>query len=330
MELSLVLETASSFAGPILMGISAVIAMTFLFRREFLGFLTFAGISVMTMLFFSVFTSAFQEKVKWSKEEVDLSPEPTPSSVAPNSPSAIQSAPDIGWIWIALGIIGGLLVIGLLGFLLFAAVRKHQSGALELRQQREAAAADRAKALAIWQRSVNTHQRLRDGAVRIELDWDTVFQYPAILDSTVPSTRDFHRALRAIESVSQEPPSDINLAMDISQLPYPRLVAAAEEAWTAAWSFAKRTGTKLIPREERRKVDQIVKLLRMARDSGGSEHERSIAYDRATKLISELQFVRVPATSLEALGIEARLMIEAGKFTELSSDTIRTPIALNG
>ena len=76
---------------------------------------------------------------------------------------------------------------------------------------------------------------------------------------------------------------------------------------------------KLIPKDERKKIDQIVQLLKLARDSGGSEHERSVAYERASKLIDELHYVRVPEAAKKAISGEVRLMLEAGQPTVASS-----------
>lgn len=218
--------------------------------------------------------------------------------------------PDFSGFWTILGVAGGVIGLGLLITGLIFAVHKTRSARQEFQSRRAEAAAERQRALAVWGRYGDLHRGLSAKALSIETDWNMIFSYPALLDSSIPATREFHRLLKVADGLSPEAPAHISLSTDIPSLPYPKAVTEADGAWTAAWSFAKRTGTKLIPRAERKKLDQIEKLLKLARN-GGSEHERSVAYDRASKLIGELQFVRIPEVALKSLGAERRLMIEA-------------------
>jgi hypothetical protein len=236
-----------------------------------------------------------------------------PSEVAEALPSTAPVPPpaDLTGLWIGAGIAGAVLVLLILTVGLVTLVKRSRHGALKLRQEQAAQAEDRRQALVAWTAVTQTHQRLKDKAFEVETDWDMVFSYPVLVDPTVATTAAFHRALRAVDSISPEAPATLHLGMDITSLPYPQRVEAAEEAWLAAWDFAKRTGTKLIPAGERKKINQIVKLLKLARDGGGSEHERAVAYERAEKLVSELQWVKVPERALQAIGAESRLMLEA-------------------
>ncbi len=229
-------------------------------------------------------------------------------------PAATPAPADLSWVWPVLGIAGGGAGVVLLSTMSFGAIKRSRRASLEYSEALAAKAEDRRQALAVWEKYTDIHEVLRNRVIEVETDWDLIFKYPTLTDSSVPQTRDFHRAMATLSRASAEPPAELNLSMAIGELHYPQLVTAAEDAWEAAWSFAQRTGTKLIPREERKKLDQILQLLKLARDGGGSEHERSVAYERATKLIGELHFVRVPEAARQAITAEARPMLEAGKL----------------
>lgn len=253
-------------------------------------------------------------------EVATAAPSPSPSTqLASAAPSA-----DYSFIWVALGIIGALVLIAGLTAFLILQLRRLTASKLELQERRNAKAEDHRRALEIWQGYRNVHDGLKLAVLDAETDWDLIFQYPALVDGSVPQTRDFHRALQEANAQSATPPAELNLSMAIGELPYPRLVGVADEAWASAWKFARRTGTRLIPREERKRIDQIVKLLRMARSTGGSEQERAIAYERAAKLVSELRFVKVPEATLQALGAESRLMLE-GSQAPSNSERVQQP-----
>ena len=241
-------------------------------------------------------------------------------------PAAPTPSLDISGALPYLGLAGlgaGGVVVTVLGV---GGAKRLRRRNLELRELEEARSEDRRKALAAWQKYADIHSELKAKILEAETDWDLLFKYPTLVDATVPQTRELHRAIRAADAAPADAPAELNLSMDIGSFPYPKLVMEAQEAWNLAWSFAQRTGTKLIPRDERKKIDQIMKLLKLARDGGGSEHERSVAYERASKLISELSFVKVPEAALKAIGMEARQMIEAGSPVEESSE--REPVAL--
>lgn len=242
---------------------------------------------------------------------------PAAQSDSTELPAESPAPADLSWVWTGLGIAGGGAGVVLLSTLSTVAIKRSRRASLEYNEALAAKVEDRRQALAVWKNYQDTHQSLREKTLEIETDWDMIFKYPALMDGRVPTTRDFHRALKAANGASAEPPAELNLSMAIGDLHYPRLVTAAEESWDVAWAFAQRAGTGLIPQEERKKVDQIVQLLKLARDGGGSEHERAVAYERATKLMGELHFVKVPEAALRAISAEARPMIEAS--AELSS-----------
>ena len=230
-------------------------------------------------------------------------------------------APDLSGFWPVLGIIGAAVGIAALAAGTFWLIRKLRRSSLAERREQEAIEEERRQALLIWKGFTDRHSTLKEKALEIETDWDMLFSYPALVDASVPQTAAFHRALRDLDSASSIAPSGLNLSMEISSLPYPKLVAEADEAWNHAWSFAKRTGLKLIPRAERKKLDQIEKLLRLARNSGGSEHERSVAYARISKLVGELQFVKIPESAMRSIEGEQRRMIEAPAHSADSSES---------
>ncbi len=278
---------------------------------------------------------AYNALIAKAREQRELAngatPTPTPSLEAPvdRTPTEVTTPPDLTGLWVVLGVVAALVVLGILVMLFVMVIRKTHHSAQNLRYRKQAAKIDHEQALGIWQKSVDRHRELKNKVVEIETDWDMIFQYPTLVDSGVPATREFHRALRAVDDVSPVAPAGLTLSMDISGFPYPRLVSGANEAWLEAWSFAQRTGTKLIPREERKNIDQIVKLLKLARDGGGSEHERAVAYERASKLVSELNFVKVPAESLKALGAESRLMLEGGPSAQSTTEAEKAPAAIS-
>lgn len=250
-----------------------------------------------------------------SSEAAGSSVELDPAPPVGSPPSAVGL--DLSGVWPVLGLIAAGLGLIALGAGTFWVLKRSRQSSLALKREQAAAEEDRRRALAVWQKFSDRHGVLKAKALEIETDWDLLFSYPALLDASVPQTREFHRALKDLDSASNEPPAGINLSMEISGLPYPKLVKETDDAWTAAWSFAQRTGLKLIPRSERKKLDQIERLLKLAR-SGGSEHERSVAYERVAKLIGELQFVKVPEAALKSIDSHRRAMIEAptGAATE--------------
>src|SRR5690606_22748323 len=131
----------------------------------------------------------------------------------------------------------------------------------------------------------------------------------------------------------QSMPADLDERTQIDQLTYPKLVLQAEEAWQLAYSFAKRTGQKLLPRQERKTIEQISKLLNIAKNAGGSSSERDVAYARAQKLIQSLRVVKVPERAMLAIEQEQRLMLEASAQPQQAAmsapeDAFKAPITL--
>lgn len=283
-------------------------------------------IGIITLLSVGGFI-AYSAIVKKAKESQEMLNGETPADQSPAITEAPLAAPDLTAFWTIAGAIGGVILLILLGAALVTFLRKVEQTSIQLQKEIEAREAELQKALTVWQKFKDTHKVLSSKVLEAEMDWNMLFSYPALVDASVPSTREFHRALKAANSVSNEPPANINLSMEITELPYPKLVTAAEEAWEAAWSFAKRAGTKLIPREEQKKIDQILKLLKLAQSSSGYEHERAVAYSRAEKLIRELQFVKVPPAALQSMATEQQLMIEGGASASASSlSTAATPV----
>lgn len=246
-------------------------------------------------------------------------------------PAASTPSMDVSWAWPIIGIAGGGAGAVFLTVLSVGAIKRSRRTSLELRELEEARAEDRRKARAAWQKYADAHSELKAKILEAETDWDMLFSYPTLVDASVPQTRELHRAIRALDAAPADPPAELNLSMAIGELHYPKLVAEAQEAWNLAWSFAQRTGLKLIPKPERKKIDQIVKLLKLARDGGGSEHERSVAYERAAKLIGELHFVRIPEAAMRSIEAERRPMIEApSEASSLASQKAeRVPVALS-
>lgn len=257
-----------------------------------------------------------------SEEGEGNEPSPTPSSSTSESPTPApeptqQPAPppaepaDLTWLWITLGIVAAvaILVVGvLLTVMLVKRLRKASRAEAE-RKRLEEARQERIRE--IWQSWIDRHKAVKEKVLSAETDWDMIFSYPCLSDATVPQTRDLHRAISAADHASDSMPPGLDETTDISSLPYPKMVLAAEETWQTAFSFAKRTGQKLLPKEERKTIEQIIKLLRMAQDAGGSPSERDVAYSRAQKLIADLRVVKVPERAMVMIEQEQRLMLEA-------------------
>ena len=314
--------------------VAVVVVIPMIWERKWGGVFTFGAIGFLGVILIfaapSILSSPKDELVVSTSKETTAPiasevPEPAPSA---DTMATAEPPADLTGLWLTLGIIGGVLILGILVVLLVSVAKRARHANLELKEKQEAVAAEKARALAVWAKSTDRHRELKDKVIEIETDWDLLFGYPTLVDASVPQTAAFHRALKAADAASDEPPADLNLSMDIGALPYPKLVAQADEAWDRAWSFAQRTGTKLVPQEERRKIDQIVQLLKLARDGGGSEHERSVAYERASKLISELHFVRVPEVAMRSIETERRPMVEAPLANGGDSGRFRTSTLL--
>lgn len=258
-------------------------------------------------------------------------PTPAPTS-EPASPPAEPA--DLTWLWITLGITVAVAIL-VVGVLLTVMLTKKLRRASRDEAERERLEEARRKRLEeTWTRWTDRHQAVKEKVLAAETDWDMIFSYPCLSDATIPQTRDLHRALRAVDHASSTMPSGLDETTDIGSLPYPTMVLAAEESWEAALSFAKHTGQKLLPKEERKTIEQIIKLLRLAQDSGGSTSERDVAYARAQKLIAGLRVFKVPEKALAVIETEQRLMLEAPsaertyKVGGSVDDTKKSPIIL--
>lgn len=257
------------------------------------------------------------EKGEGGKTSPDPSPSTTPETSAPtpgptHQPTSSPAEPaDLTWLWITLGITAAvaILVVGVL--LVVMLTKKLRRAAHAEAEQKRLQEAKRRRLEEAWTRWTDRHQAIKEKVLTAETDWDMIFSYPCLSDATVPQTRDLHRAMRSVDHADNDMPTGLDETTDIASLPYPKKVLAAEEAWEAAFSFAKRTGQKLLPREERKTIEQIVKLLHLARDSGGSPSERDVAYARAQKLIAGLRVFKMPEKALAVLTHEQRLMLEA-------------------
>lgn len=257
-------------------------------------------------------------KIRQDAKEKAGEATPAPTKKPTEVTDTVGAAPDMN-ILFYLGIAVAVVIFIAAVIWLISTVTKARRTSLELKQKTQELDADKAKALLFWSRYVDEHATIKEKALAAETDWDMLFSYPALSDVSVPQTAAFHRALKTADLTAPEPPADINLSMDLADLPYPKAVTAAGEAWTLAYDFARKVGLTLIPADERKKIDQIMKLLEIARRSGGSDHERNIAYERVAKLVKELHFVRVPERALQALTSESRLMLES---SEQGSTTI--------
>ena len=256
----------------------------------------------------------------------DASPEPSSSPETIESPASAPPAPQpaepIDWApYITAGVIAGIVLIAAIaGYFIYrtsSAIKDRKAEEQARQEQRERTERMLASQ---WHRYEETHHEIEERILQAETDWDTIFQYPALSDPTVETTRAVYEAVRIANHLHTEAPTSLDADQTIASLPYPQAVIQADQTWDAAWVYAKRAGQKHLPAEERKTIKRIQKLLKLAQ-SPGSESERRLAYQQASKLIDELTVVVVPKPALKLLDRQQRRMIE-----HQSSNTLDIPL----
>lgn len=162
----------------------------------------------------------------------------------------------------------------------------------------------RNKQMTSWDAFRETHRQLTDQVIATETDWDTMFSRPALADATIPIVGRAWDAYMALGDMDDEFPQLLPLDAVVSDQPYPKAVSKARVAWTKAVEYADRVGMNAVPKEERRTITRIEKLLKLASDSGASPNERQLAYKQVEDLARTLISVKVPRKAMQQLELE--------------------------
>lgn len=234
----------------------------------------------------------------------DTSSTSSPTPRPPADPIVLPEVQNLEFLWVV-----PLAIISIAG--LYLLVRKVSADAAA--QKTDKAEASRVAALiaARWESVRAQHRELEQGFLKAETDWDMLFNYPELQDSSVPQTASMVRAMMKAASMEQSQPSTLTETSDLDRYPYPQAVSAFEHAWYIAYEHAKKVGQSRIPSEERRLIKQIRQILELAENSGATQSERDLAYSRVSKLIKALKSVRIPPKVLQELESGRQLMLES-------------------
>ncbi len=232
---------------------------------------------------------------------------PTPVETAP----ATNSAPaDLTGMFVALGVIAGLVLLFALVLLVTTVARRARAARAEATAQKEA----RDRIVQGWQRVHDHHSELLRKILHAETDWDALFFTPALSDPNVPQTYAMLRAMRDANTLRDTAgllPRSIKADLDITKLPYARAVDEFAAAWDMAERYARKLGQKGIPAAERKTLKEIRTLLDIAENGAAAPTERTLAYRRAQSLLEGLESVHIPTKVLAQLEEQHRLMLTA-------------------
>ena len=216
-------------------------------------------------------------------EPGDPSPTPPPVPVAASKdPIVLPEIQNLGTLWTVAGFILAAVIIGAIIFTMLRAIRKD-------RRAQELEAAERERIRKRWQEQVeDVHNALRAKMVAAETDWDMLFTYPALSDTSYRATRNLHQAARAAELAATDMPADFDERTPLDSLPYMQAITALDKAWGVALKNAKKVGLRKVSDEERRTIGRIRTLLTIAEGAGASAADRDTAYAQIQKLVGKL------------------------------------------
>lgn len=234
------------------------------------------------------------------------SSEPT-SSATQASDTASAAGPTI---LIILGIIGIGFAVTIVAFTVYLAVRRVRRDTIEAKNEQKRIAELEQHLDEKWKVITDLHSDLRSRVMNAETDWDTLFRYPAMTDVSYPQTAAMYEAMSAANLADDKRPADLTDDSDISELSYPKLVTKFETAYKRAENNARRIGQDGLPEEERRKIEQIRDMLRLAEDPNAAGNERTMAYERIHKALKELRHITVPQKAMMMIEDGKRLMLE--------------------
>lgn len=200
--------------------------------------------------------------------------------------------------------LGAAVLIGLIYLLLrkYFAVRPEQ---VEKRRLRKS---DLALAQVQWKDYVERFEKTKRKVAQAEMDWNMIFDLPALRDPSVDVTHRMHVALR-----------DASIALDGVVLPkgattteveamaFPKAVIEFERAWEVAYNNAVHVGQSFLSAEEREVLTKMKHLVALATNGGATDAERVLAYQRIQALSKRL---RVPIQQDVMLALESSVRPE--------------------
>lgn len=237
-------------------------------------------------------------------------PEPSPEPT--KDPVSLPEIENVSTIFIVIGIVLGALLVLFAAYLIIKRLHRDRVAA---KKQRELTAQREARLTEKWDAITKQHDHLRQKIISAETDWDMLFRYPVLSDVSYASTAKLYEAMKAADLVDGTRPSSLDEDTDLSTLAYPKAVSAFEIAWDGAMRNARKIGQNDVPAEERRKIEQIRDILTLAENSGSSDNERTMAYNRAYSMIKELRSIQVPDAAMLVIEEKKRLVLEATAVT---------------
>ena len=192
-----------------------------------------------------------------------------------------------------------------------AAITQRELEIERLRLDHEAAQGDRRaqqlrQAQRDWEHAVDLHAETATAYLDSQLSMETLLQRPAMTDITVDTTAamiEAHALLEGTDSTAPDwlyPDSENTdtpttpVVLDVSEEIYFRRVMDFHRAYKAADSYARRVRTSLVPKQERRTLKKIARLLERAEHAGTPTPERQLAYSQAIEMLGTLRHVHVP------------------------------------
>ncbi|MFF2548343.1 hypothetical protein ACFVUY_38100 [Kitasatospora sp. NPDC058063] len=174
--------------------------------------------------------------------------------------------------------------------------------ALAARRRRKASArrAGETRRRARWEAIVEEHDDVREAYGAYVADVLAVLDRPALADVSVPQTVFF---LKAMDTAADAARSD-------DPLLYREAVSMLKTAWGAADAHARKAGIRHLPEQERVTVARARGLLVQALAEGGNEHEKRLAYQKARRLLDDLDgVVTMPRQAAAVLETRHRLAL---------------------
>lgn len=304
-------------------GLSVVVVGLIMVARGFFGSgygSPMSGISVIVMggllMFFPMILRAIAPSAEYLAEP-SASPSPSPpAEVVPDpapapapDPIVLPEIQNWGFIVLLVVILAALaagIPLATVGWRKLNRVR-----AEDIAKKLEIESA-KAKLLASWSIVTTTYEKTLSKYLEVESDWNILFSAPSFVDPGDAHTAAMLEAMRSAGAIDPSMPDSFVLGEDPWKSEYGRAVQRFSTRMQSALRHAKQIGTNALPADERKRVQEIRKLLDIAENHGSSINEREIAYGRAMSLIRKLKAMHLPEKAFLAVEQKFRLAIEAG------------------
>lgn len=162
---------------------------------------------------------------------------------------------------------------------------------------------------ASWNDLVERANTLKVKHYEIETDWDVLFAYPALIDVSVPETAEMVEALHRLNGVSHNPPQNLLSMQNTEGTSLSKAVHRAEKAMAAAWDTARYKSTEYLPDTERRQIEKLTTMLKLAQTSD-SATERAGAYRSMRRELRRMEKLRFPEPTFEQIESNIRGELE--------------------